>query len=920
MGASDSKLVFKKGIFRLSEDKVIPADDPYWASFWELPESTEDIFSLFSPNDIRRTRDTALENLETLVLAITSRLFILRHHPSFPDPELAPERDALNCIRILTRILPYVYEAEQLQAWEDKFFWGVRRKRTRKASLARDVLFDESQEELAKLEAAGEEFEEVKPLAEELIDTLIDLLFFADFTLPRPQNSKNKVTYAIWQSGVGCNTSIGTSKEFESNRTELLRLLLTMTSQSMYMSANLLPVQGVKAISYIVTCPDKQVVLSVLCSLLNTASQASGIIKSRANVQQTLKYNPASWRVPYNVQVFKDPKAILVTYALQFLLVILLYPIPETDPAHAKKNYFRHFLGRLHRPQDFQFIVDGMTRILNQPLNASTSYIPNSQQSVKCTSEMIMLFWEITQCNKRFRSFIIDTGRSHDFLVLILFYAIEYKLDASKQGVVRMCIFLLQTMSVEPNFGKNLNKRFEAQETLPSTIRLQNFNGTYADFLIHSIYNIITTSQGKLTAIYPALLAVINNIAAYLENLSASASLKLLQLFSSMSSPSFLLANEGNHNLLQSLLESMNAIIEHQFIKNPNFVFAVLRNHKRFEALRTFTLESGQEEIERRNRRNKERQIDPNDLSESRRGSVESLRSPSINQPRAPTLSDVPEDGTFAVGDDEDDDDTDDDHRPTPAASTPTDQPSRASSVSSGVDDAVPTQLRGMSEKARGKMPAGMPTFSRANSTTSLNSYSNTPFSMQGAFEPTPDWIESWLPELPLHTILTLNDQLAPLLPTQRSSTDTPSTPVIRTIQTTKIAGIDPSPIRIQYFEWSPLSLGWYESLLWSFVFISEMQVAKGTVGVWNGTGIKLFRVETVAPSGPTLSSPRGAVDAVGSNIVSRIGSINLRGVTGGSQDAQAGGGGDARSERPPLARTGTGNGERTNLIRSAIV
>jgi hypothetical protein len=99
--------------------------------FWELPESTEDIFSLFSPNDIRRTRDTALENLETLILAITSRLFILRHHPSFPDLELAPERDALNCIRILTRILPFIYEAEHLEEWEDKFFWGVRRKRTR---------------------------------------------------------------------------------------------------------------------------------------------------------------------------------------------------------------------------------------------------------------------------------------------------------------------------------------------------------------------------------------------------------------------------------------------------------------------------------------------------------------------------------------------------------------------------------------------------------------------------------------------------------------------------------------------------------------------------------------------------------------------------------------------------------------------
>jgi High-temperature-induced dauer-formation protein len=41
----------------------------------------------------------------------------------------------------------------------------------------------------------------------------------------------------------------------------------------MYMSANLLPVQGVKAITYIATCPDKQVVLSVLCSLLNTVSR-----------------------------------------------------------------------------------------------------------------------------------------------------------------------------------------------------------------------------------------------------------------------------------------------------------------------------------------------------------------------------------------------------------------------------------------------------------------------------------------------------------------------------------------------------------------------------------------------------------------------------------------------------------------------
>lgn len=282
---------------------------------------------------------------------MTSRLCVLRNHPSFPDPELAPERDALNCIRVLTRILPFIYEADHLDAWEDKFFWTARRKRSRRGQLRTEVLFDEADPEQTPTQNEPE-FEQAKPLAEEIIDTLIDLLFFSDFTLPKVPTGKNRVTYAIWQSGVGCNTPIASTKEFENNRTEILRLLLTLASKSMYMSANVLPVKGVKAITYMATSPDKQVTLSVLCSLLNT----------------TLKYNPASWRVPYDHVVFKDQRQILVTYCLQLLLVLILYPIPEPGTGTPPRNSFRYFLGRLHRPQDFQFLVDGMTRILNQPV------------------------------------------------------------------------------------------------------------------------------------------------------------------------------------------------------------------------------------------------------------------------------------------------------------------------------------------------------------------------------------------------------------------------------------------------------------------------------------------------------------------------------------------------------------------------
>ena len=187
---------------------------------------------------------------------------------------------------MLTRILPFLYEADHLEAWEDKFFWAKRKRKSRVQAAKPEVLFDESQiEEEPNKEV--EQFEDVRPLGEELVDTLVDMLFYVGFTLPITERSRNKVTYAIWQKGVGSNNSMPTSSQLESNRTEVLRLLLTLSSKSLYMPArtscrnlfslsstlqrlDILPIKGVRAITYITTCPDKQLVLSLLCSQLNT--------------------------------------------------------------------------------------------------------------------------------------------------------------------------------------------------------------------------------------------------------------------------------------------------------------------------------------------------------------------------------------------------------------------------------------------------------------------------------------------------------------------------------------------------------------------------------------------------------------------------------------------------------------------------
>lgn len=51
-------------------------------------------------------------------------------------------------------------------------------------------------------------------------------------------------------------------------------------------------------------------------------------------------------------------------------------------------------------------------------------------------------------------------------------------------GLVRMCAFMLQTLSSSKEYSVKLNKPFVTHSSLPASIRLYAFNGTYADFLI----------------------------------------------------------------------------------------------------------------------------------------------------------------------------------------------------------------------------------------------------------------------------------------------------------------------------------------------------------------------------------------------------------------------------------------------------
>lgn len=68
-----------------------------------------------------------------------------------------------------------------------------------------------------------------------------------------------------------------------------------------------------------------------------------------------------------------------------------------------------------------------------------------------------------------------------------------------------------------------------------------------------------------LHSLYPAYILTITNVSPYLKNLSVVSSTKLVHLFSQFTSPGFLLAEEGNHRLVEHMLEAFNNIVQYQF-------------------------------------------------------------------------------------------------------------------------------------------------------------------------------------------------------------------------------------------------------------------------------------------------------------------------------------------------------------------
>lgn len=61
-------------------------------------------------------------------------------------------------------------------------------------------------------------------------------------------------------------------------------------------------------------------------------------------------------------------------------------------------NLFINYLSRIHRDEDFSFVLRGFTRLLNNPL--VQTYLPNSTKKVQFHQELLVFFWKMCDYNK----------------------------------------------------------------------------------------------------------------------------------------------------------------------------------------------------------------------------------------------------------------------------------------------------------------------------------------------------------------------------------------------------------------------------------------------------------------------------------------------------------------------------------------
>ena len=525
------------------------------------------------------------------------------------------------------------------------------------------------------------------------------------------------------------------------------------------------------------TSGENRNVLPLFTSLLNTVCS----------------YDPIGLGVPYNYLLVGDSREPLVETALQVLIICLDRDSqPKSDDSGYAENYFVNYLSRIHREDDFDFMLKGFTRLLNNQLQ--TTYLPKSSKKIGFHQELLVLLWKCCECNQKFLYYVLKTSDVLDILVPILYHLNEARTDPSRIGLIHMGVFLILLLSGERNFGVRLNKPFTSRGLIDVPI----FTGTHADLLIIIFHKLITSGNHKLQSLFDCLLTIIVNVSPYLKTLSMVTANKLVHLVEAFSTPWFIFSTPTNHHLVFFLLEMFNNIIQYQFDGNSNLIYTIIRKRQVFYQLSNLQADSVSiaqglkkgkkvKEVEEESVEEKQPDTDRNKEEETEQQ----------QQPQLEKEKEVP--GLHST-----------------LAQTP----------AIGAMTANWETVEG-----RGEQPQQQPQGQQQQEK-----------SAEEEWVATSEWVESWKSKLPLQTIMRVLQILVPQV--EKICIDkglTDESEILKFLQHGTLVGLlpVPHPILIRKYIANAATNNWFRTYMWGVIYLRNIEPP-----IWYDSEVNLFEIQ----------------------------------------------------------------------------
>lgn len=625
MKTAEERLRFKNHFFKLGQGRLIPSSDTtYWDAFWKEPETTSDIYELLTPYDIRTIREQNRANFVLMIRVLILKLTYLAQHENFPSKD-APVSELLNCIRFLTKLLPFLFELPEYPSeLDDILFWS---ETFDPMAVATGSSLNNIQTPVSVL--GGEKENEMNVnkesfLGVNIVKCLVDLLFIRSFTMDVPTGSEGRSgsnrMMSVWEPGIGTTAKYQTPNLIiDSNRMEVLKLMLVLMTTSVYLVPSQVVSNGSKFLTLLVATTPRVELLILVCSLMNLLCRSA-----RSPVEENMLF--------YSNIELTEMRHLCVTYATQLLTLMIVYPLPSQPNLQLlydlnlfttvkPYNMARVYIGKLRKENELLFLAAYLINVLRAPMQSfkeseSLKFNLNTgrqnQVSIWAT-ECTMLLWELFQCNKSFR-ILVGEKYLHELIVIMLYYVCTYHRNVNHKNSVRIFSYFILYLSSDCLI---MDKLFEPMdltfyESLPTSYKISPGPVTYRDFIVTQLCKLLitlssgtnSTNSAKPSLLLTTLVEILYNLIPVVSSkeievkddpekklgnsnprggLSYAACSSITQLILKFSTRPFLLDASFNADLLALIFRSVCTAI----IKYPKpsrmLLFSMLKNEKVYD-------------------------------------------------------------------------------------------------------------------------------------------------------------------------------------------------------------------------------------------------------------------------------------------------------------------------------------------------